>query len=210
MKRYLIKPYEVIKKHFKIMKRTIKAPALPKNPDGKVYVNVGCGNDSGPEFTNVDVLTFPNIHYVHDIMDLSMFSSKSVDLLYASHVVEHIPREKLQQTLLEWKRVLKPGGTFRFSVPDFDKLIAIYQGNGSIVDVVRDQVLGQKPPYDNHYTLWNEAYARTFLGDLGFVDIRLWSPDTVDHHNFSDRSSRAISVQGVPVPLSLNIQANVS
>lgn len=207
MKKTLIRIYEYFKKIYKITKRTFVAPKIPQNPDGKIYINVGCGNDSGKEFTNVDVLKFPNIHHVQDITDLSNFADNTVDMVYASHVVEHLPREKFFSTLKEWKRVLKRGGIFRFGVPDFDKLIEIYHGNSNNVEIIRDQVLGQKPPYDNHYTLWNFEFAKKVMEEAGFVNTRKWDYKTADHHDFKDRSSRSIKAGDKEVFFSLNIEA---
>jgi len=207
LKTILIKIYEQNKRRFRLLRRLIKAPRLPVNPGGKIYLNLGCGSASDREFINIDVVGLPNIHHLHDIKDLSMFSSNSVDLIYASHVVEHLPRELLIKTLTEWNRVLKKNGILRFSVPDFDQLIKIYRGNGNDVLVIQDQVLGQKPPYDNHYTLWNFKFAERVLKESGFWPIRSWSPEKVNHHNFVDRSSRAITVDDTTVFLSLNLEA---
>ena len=189
------------------LKRRFVTPSLPKNSDGKVYLNVGCASNSGKEFTNIDVLPYPNIHYIEDITNLSNFKDNSVDMVYASHVVEHIPREKLRATLLEWKRVLKLGGTFRFAVPNFDALIEVYSKSGKEVAYIRDQVMGQNPPYHHHSTLWNFDYAKKVLEDLGYRDVRLWDPDTADHHDFIDRSSRAMKAGKEEISISLNVEA---
>ena len=206
MKKFLVKIYEKTKLATRKIKRHLITPPTPQNSDGKVYVNLGCGNNSGPEFINVDVLSLPNIHHVHDITKLEMFATESVDLIYASHVVEHLPPEKFISTIKEWRRVLKIGGRLRISVPDFDRLIEVYQGNGGDVKIVRDQVLGQRPPYDNHYTLWNQRYAEDQFTALGFVALKSWDPLTADHHNFKDRSSRTIKVAGKEVAISLNLE----
>lgn len=206
MKNMLIKIYEFYRKHLMFIKRHFITPSLPQNPEGKIYLNLGCALNSGSEFTNIDVEPYPNIHHIQDIMDLSNFRDNSVDMVYASHVVEHIPREKLKSTLLEWKRVLKPGGVFRFAVPDFDALVETYEKSGRDVEYVRDQVMGQNPPYHNHYTLWNFRYAEKLLGDLGYTNIRLWSPDKSDHHDFSDRSSRTMKTGEGEILISLNVE----
>lgn len=194
MKSVLINIYEWFHQYIKRLRRRLMTPQIPINPDGKVYVNLGCGNDSGTEFINIDLLSYPKIHHLHDITDLSMFADHSVDLIYASHVVEHIPKEKLFAVLREWKRVLKRDGILRISVPDFGKLIELYQKNGEDVEMVRDQILGQKPPYDNHYTLWNFGQAKKIFEELGFSKIKTWNPETADHHDFKDRSSYPISL----------------
>lgn len=208
MKKLAIKLYEFLKRKFMFLKRKIISPSLPNNADGKTYINLGCALNSGKEFTNIDVEPYPNIHYIQDITDLSNFNNNSVDMVYASHVVEHIPKEKLKSTLLEWKRVLKSGGIFRFAVPDFDALTHIYVDSGRNINLVRDQIMGQNPPYHNHYTLWNFDFAKQLLEDIGYKNVRIWDYKNVDHHDFIDRSSRTLRVGDDEIPFSLNIEAS--
>ncbi len=208
MKKILIRIYEYLRRRALYVRRWIKTPPLPKNSDGKVFVNVGCGFDTSTEFINVDVLPLPHIHHVHNISDLSMFPTDSVDLVYASHVLEHIPRKNIASTVKEWRRILKKDATLRISVPDFDNLVASYIGEGRNTDLVQDNVLGQEPPYDNHYTLWNMEKIDVFLKEAGFTNVRRWSPDTAAHHDFKDRSSRILKAGDKQVLLSLNVEAD--
>ncbi len=208
MRKILIRIYEFLKRRGRFLKRRFKTPAIPQNADGKVFVNVGCGLASGKEFINVDVLPLPNIHHIQNISDLSMFPDNSVDMIYASHVLEHIPRAHLAPTIKEWRRVLKKGATLRLSVPDFDNLVSVYLGEGRKVDLVRDNVLGQEPPYDNHYTLWSMEKMNEVMKESGFTNVRRWSPETAAHHDFKDRSSRMLKAGDKEVLLSLNVEAD--
>jgi len=207
IKSFLVRFYVSLRKRALFVRRRFVSPPMPVNKDGKVYLNLGCANTSGPEFVNIDIEPYPNIHYVQDITDLSNFRDESVDMVYASHVLEHIPRHQFTATLKEWKRVLKKGGIFRFAVPNFDALIDIYTQTGKNVEIVRDQVLGQDPPYHNHHTLWNFHYAQKILTDCGFSNVRLWDVNKVDHHAFVDRASRSMRVGNEDVLFSLNVEA---
>lgn len=208
MKKRLIRVYEFLRRQFLYTWRRFKTPVIPKNSDGKVFINVGCGFDTSKEFINVDVLPLPHIHHIANISDLGMFSNDSADLVYASHVLEHIPRKDLRATLKEWRRVLKKGATLRLSVPDFDNLVDSYIAEGRDVDRVRDNILGQDPPYDNHYTLWNMKSMKRVLEEAGFANVRRWSPENVSHHDFKDRSSRTLKAGDKEVLLSLNVEAD--
>lgn len=53
--------------------------------------------------------------------DLSMFASQSFDLVYSSHLLEHIPYDRVPPTLREWLRVCKQGGHLILYVPDEDE-----------------------------------------------------------------------------------------
>lgn len=208
MKKRLIRMYEFLRRRTLYIRRKFITPTIPKNKNGKVLVNVGCGFDTSDEFINVDVLPLPHIHHVHDITDLSMFPTDSVDLLYASHVLEHMPVKKVVSTLKEWQRVLKKGGTIRISVPDFDNMVDYYIDSGRDVDAVRDNVLGQEPPYDNHYTLWNVQKLKALLESIGFTNVRRWEAWKVEYHDFIDRSSRTLPIAGKEVLLSLNLEGD--
>lgn len=189
------------------IKYTLFREAMPKNKDGKVYLNLGSGDRSGPEFINMDAVPSAHTHIRGTILDLHMFPSNSVDLIYASHVIEHIPRSRLEDTLREWHRVLTPGGTLRFGVPDFDGLIEIYRRSGNDTESIVNQLLGQDGEYDDHHTIWNRAYAEQVLSRAGFTDVRTWDPKTADHHSFKDKTSRTYADEAGTVSISLNLEA---
>ena len=123
-----------IKSKLQFIKRALIKPQLPKNPDNKVYINLGCGDIASPEFINVDAYPAPHVHYVCNVTDLSIFPDNYADLVYVCHLLEHIRRNKMRKTLWEWKRVLKPDSILRLSVPDIDALIDIYEACGCDID----------------------------------------------------------------------------
>lgn len=55
----------------------------------------------------------------HDITKAFLLDDNTVDIFQAEDVFEHIEYEKLVQVINEIYRVLKPGGLFRLSVPDY-------------------------------------------------------------------------------------------
>jgi SAM-dependent methyltransferase len=189
------------------LKYTFFREGMPKNKDGKVYLNLGCGDYTSDEFINMDAIPFRKTHLVADIQNLYMFPSGSVDLIYASHVLEHIPRKNLERTLREWHRVLKPSGILRCGVPDFDGLVEIYHRSGNEVESIVNQLLGQDGEYDDHHTIWNRVYAERLLADVGFTTVRAWDPKTAEHHAFKDKTSRVFTDRAGSVPISLNLEA---
>ena len=73
-------------------------------------------------------------------------SNKSVDLIYACHVVEHLDQEETNKFFNECKRVLKPGGIIRIVVPDFDKLVDSYNQNHDVDSfIINSFLVGKKP-----------------------------------------------------------------
>jgi predicted SAM-dependent methyltransferase len=172
-----------------------------------VYVNLGAGRNTSGEFINIDTRPLPHTHHIHGVEELPMFNDESVDLLYASHLLEHVEREKLDKTLEEWHRVLKYGGILRFGVPDFDSLIEVYRLSGNNVESVVNQIMGAGAPYDDHHTIWNFDYAEAVLKRVGFREVRRWTPETVDHHDFIDKTMRTVHISGREIPISLNVEA---
>lgn len=196
-----------IKEQTGFIKRKYVKPNIPQNEDGKVYVNLGCGVNTSKEFINVDTRSFPHTHYIHEVEELPMFEDRSVDLLYASHLLEHVDRMKLKKVLKEWKRVLKDGGILRLGVPDFDGLVEVYKESGRDVEVVVNQLMGQGAPHDDHHSIWNYAYAEKILKEAGFKEVRKWNPEEVDQHNFTDKTMRTFDIDGKKINISLNIEA---
>lgn len=202
-----IKTKNTIKQALYRLRYVFFRPAYPVTPDGKVYVNIGCGVNTGSEFINVDAVPQAKTHVIADARRLPMFKDNSVDLVYASHVIEHFPRNQVRTALKEWLRILKPGGVLRFGVPDFDQLIRMYQKSGNDVDSIVNQLMGQDGEWDDHHTIWNRSFAEKVLKEVGYAQVRVWDVDTADHHSFSDKTSRVYDVQGEKIPFSLNLEA---
>lgn len=55
--------------------------------------------------------------FIGDIADLKQFADRSVDEIYASHVLEHVPQGAVPPTLAGLYRVLKKGGRLMIAVP---------------------------------------------------------------------------------------------
>lgn len=62
----------------------------------------------------------------HDLSTGIPFAGDSVDIVYHSHVLEHLDRPVARAFLQEAHRVLKPGGIIRVVVPDFESACRSY------------------------------------------------------------------------------------
>ena len=78
-------------------------------------LNLGSGSSRIEGFTNVDMNTAEDIDVFSDVQHLPFFDS-TVDEIYASHILEHLPYNSA--VLSEWARVLCPGGLCTVVVPD--------------------------------------------------------------------------------------------
>ena len=199
-----------LRRELGFLKRKWVNPALPASQNGRLLIHIGCGEIDSPEFVNVDALPYPHVHYLrNDITDLSMFADGSADLIYMCHVLEHVHRKEILDVIAEFRRVLKRGGVLRISVPDFDRLIAMYQDIGQDPDGIIAPLLGSHAnAYDIHYWIFTERSLSTILIEAGFSEVRGWDPHRCDHHDFEDWASRTIDRDGKQFFVSLNLEAD--
>jgi predicted SAM-dependent methyltransferase len=104
-----------------------------------VKLNLGCGGRPLPGYINIDLDTlyelteryplekFPEGIEIHqyDIFDLP-FPDGYVDEVRADSLLEHISFLEEPKLFNEVKRVLRPGGIFEFSVPDFEETVKLW------------------------------------------------------------------------------------
>lgn len=188
--------------------RMVRRPALPNVDGGKVYLHLGCGDINHPKFINIDALPAPHVHYIGGIEKLPRFKDQSVNLVYASHALEHISHLKTDEVLNEWYRVLRHGGILRISVPNFDCLLDIYQNSGSSMESILGNLMGgQHYKYNYHKTMFNQASLTSLMKKAGFKEVREWVPGSDELTTFNDFSIYQVDVNGKGYPISLNLEA---
>ncbi len=89
-------------------------------------LNLGCGRRFHPDWVNLDLIsTDPHVR-PWDLRKGLPFSAGSFDVVYHSHVLEHLPRHVGTGFLRECCRVLKSGGVIRVVVPDLEQIARRY------------------------------------------------------------------------------------
>ncbi len=186
-----------------------RVKSLPHGADGKVLLHIGCGGVNAPGFINLDARPQPHVHIVTtNLFNLSMIPNDAVDLIYMSHILEHVSHRDIVMTLRELRRILRVGGVLRVSVPDFDHVLTIYQATGNDIAAIEQPLMGgQDYSFNYHYTVFNDAHLRGAMLSSGFQETREWNPDDCEHHDFEDWASKTISVDGREFQISLNIEA---
>ena len=176
---------------------------------GEVRLHIGCGDIDAPGFVNIDARAARHIDFVTDRLDSVSFAPDGVaQLIYMSHVLEHLPHNNVGRCLRELRRVLKPGGVLRISVPDFDLMLAIYDSSGRDIDSIQEALMGgQDYRFNFHCAAFNRASLTKRLIAAGFSSVRPWNPVSVDHHDFADWASRKMKWQSREFEISLNIEA---
>ena len=99
-------------------------------------LNLGCGASVLEDYINIDQDSievmrkrYPNVNfatdahiYTYNIFDLP-YDDESVDEVLAESFMEHLSFLEEKDFFYEVKRVLKSGGVFKFSVPDFEEVV---------------------------------------------------------------------------------------
>ena len=89
-------------------------------------VNIGCGRQAHPEWCNLDLTACAPGVIEHDLRRGLPFADSSCDVVYHSHLLEHLRPDEAAQLLAECRRVLRPGGTLRIAVPDLEGIARQY------------------------------------------------------------------------------------
>lgn len=153
-------------------------------------LHLACGEIYIPGFIHIDLSPMDHIDYCADIRHLDMFDSNSVELIYASNVLEHFNRWEFRDVLREWYRVLKIGAYLRLSVPDFKSYIELYNKQ----DLKLENMLacfcgGQDSELNYHKMIFDEEFlSKVLIEDVGFVKTRIWDWRSVEHSHVDDCS----------------------
>ncbi len=97
------------------------------NSHAEKKLHFGAGNLFLEGFLNSDMLGQLPINVGRSLP----FNDEEIDLVYTSHVVEHLPKENFKFFLQECLRILKKGGTHIMATPSIEKLASILYGSDS-------------------------------------------------------------------------------
>jgi predicted SAM-dependent methyltransferase len=168
-----------------------------------IKLNVG-GSHAAEGWTILDINPGPHVDRVGDVRDLSFLAAQSCSEVYASHVLEHLSYQgEISDVLLEFHRILKPGGRLRISVPDLETLCRLFlkpqMTPRDKYDVMRMIYGGQLDTYDKHLTGMSFEILGDFMHHAGFHQII-----QVPSFNLFNDSSE---FRFMNVPISCNMQA---
>jgi len=154
-----------------------------------IKLHLGCGKREWPGWINIDGGDFPHLHS-HDITKLP-YEDNSIDLIYSSHVIEYFDREEVVPLLTEWKRSLKPEGTLRLAVPDFEVMSHLYSGVNFPLEKFLGPIFGKMSMSNKtiyHKTVYDFDSLSKLLSSLDFKSIRKYDWRYTEHAQFDDHS----------------------
>ena len=179
----------------KIIKNHINLWVNANKP--KRYLEIGSGNNRLPGFETLDIFGGRYVDYVYNAARPLPFKDNTFDLIYASHVLEHIPWYMTEQVLREWFRILKPTGQLEVWVPDGLKICKVlvdvelggedqtYKDGWYKFNPERDPCVwvsgrlyaygygtgkGNHPNW--HRALFTSSYLLALFTKIGFVEVR--------------------------------------
>lgn len=75
-----------------------------------------------PGFETLDIVKGPLVDHVSDCRK-TPFPDGSFDLVYSSHVIEHVEMTDVERTIAEWARIVKPGGWLEVHTVDAARVL---------------------------------------------------------------------------------------
>ncbi len=128
----------------------------------------------------------PGADYIGNIKNLSLFKSNSIEVVYASHVLEHINCNEAQDALKEIYRILKPGGEVFLAVPNTASLSKLLETD--LAQTAIDIIFGVNRPVADWYPQHKYGYTETLLSKIllesGFSEIQHFKPFMQDTTQF--------------------------
>jgi predicted SAM-dependent methyltransferase len=127
-------------------------------------LNLGCGIHFNPSWDNYDFVASPPEVKKVDLSRTLPFGVSSYEVCYISHVLEHLPRQRVPSLFEEMFRTLKPRGVLRVVVPDLEAIARLYLAE------LEAAVSGDPEAADRHEWMTLELFdqmTRSFTG--GFM-----------------------------------------
>ena len=167
-----------------------------------IKLHIG-GTEKKDGWTIVDVESRSEVDIVANALYLPQFENESVDVIYASHVLEHfhyLLNTELELVLKEWHRILKPDGQLMISVPDMEKLCWLWLSPNISLQakhhIMRIIFGGQTGPNDVHFVGFDYSILAYYLGQTGFTCERVSEFGLF-------RDSSLVTVGGHPISLNM-------
>ncbi|MDB5115743.1 MAG: hypothetical protein JWQ79_1235 [Mucilaginibacter sp.] len=126
----------------------------------KIYLEIGAGNKKGKnEWITLDANK--NCDLIWDLRYGIPFPDSSIEMIYSSHLFEHLTFKETAMLLQECRRALVPGGVFSICVPNARLYLESYVSRSN-------EFWASKPAY------WEPAYNKTtgidYVNYIAYLD----------------------------------------
>jgi SAM-dependent methyltransferase len=137
-------------------------------------LEIGPGQRRLPGFETLNIVPGLGVDYVADAARRLPFPDGTFDLVYASHILEHIPWFQTLPALREWARVLKADGALEVWVPDGLKIceaLVRFERDG-VSEIEQDGWFKFNP--EREPCLWAAGRLYTYGDGTGRTDHPNW------------------------------------
>ena len=140
-----------------------------------IKINFGCYTQMFKGWINIDVLPLERYAAEHgfnfirlDVRNPLPFPDDYADIVYHSHLIEHLTIEQAINFLKECRRIMKPGAVMRVSTPDLDIFIDAYL-KGDM-----DKFSKAQPEIYSKFKTQAMKFSLIIFGNLGYTQERYW------------------------------------
>ena len=142
------------------------------------YLNLGCGGRFREGWTNIDFVSGSPFVQACDLRHGIPFSDNTFDVVYHSHLLEHLPKHKGLKFLRDCFCVLRPGGIIRVAVPDLERIARLYLQ-------ALENALKTEGEWQHHYDwMMLELYDQTVREQPGGAMQEYFSRDPIPNKAF--------------------------
>ncbi len=143
----------------------------------------GCGPITPYGWVNSDIQPGPGVDVAADIRAGLPLPDNAFDYIVSIHTLPELSYADQDRALLELRRVLKPGGVLRLSLPDFDKALRAYTTEDidyflipdEIVKTLSGKMIVQLLWYGRSRCLFTPEFTMELLERCGYQSIQLCS-----------------------------------
>jgi predicted SAM-dependent methyltransferase len=160
----------------------LKPPAQavsPKSVNSPLkMINIGCGSRFHGDWINMDVMPLdPAIRKIDALSGIPV-ETGSADVVYHSHLLEHLPKQMAPAFIAECFRVLKEGGLIRVVVPDLEQIARQY------TEQLEKALKNEKGAEARYDWMMLEMFDQTVRNFPGGEMLRYWQQENIPEKEF--------------------------
>lgn len=127
-------------------------------------------------------------YHVNTVADLSFFPDETFDFVYSNITLQHIPPEASEAYISEFMRILRPGGTALFQVPDGPLIkpgsagAAWYRFRSGTLRRAWKRLRGKAPVEIHHI---HHSRVKTLIDQAGGALVESWKEGSVRRRRVS-------------------------
>ncbi|BAQ65666.1 CmcI family methyltransferase [Geminocystis sp. NIES-3709] len=144
----------------------------------RIWLNLGCGSCFHPDWTNIDFYRTGEGVIAHNLLKGIPFPDNSFEVVYHSHLLEHLPKNEAQPFLQECYRVLQSKGIIRVVIPNLEQIVRLY------LTSLEKALEGSKEDADNYNWLMLEMYDQVVRNESGGDMKRYLAQNPIPNEKF--------------------------